>query len=122
VKKVLAILIIPVFLLTATVGVRLNYYSCKAMASISMEKPCCKKVGKGGCCEKHSTILKIKDVFVKVTQSFDLSSSLFVIQTQDLRIKPASLSKEPGHTKGYWDKAPPAPNIGYYILYRSIII
>jgi hypothetical protein len=120
-KKILTILLIPVFILTATVGVTLNYYSCKAMAGESMVKPCCKKVGKGGCCEKESVILKIQDAFIKAADNSNLSALSYFIQEQ---IFPFSFTPLNGlsDNKGHWGNAPPDPKVGFYILYSSLII
>jgi hypothetical protein len=121
-KRILTILLIPVFILTATVGVTLNYYSCKAMTGESMAKPCCKNTGKGGCCEKESITLKIQDAFIKATNNSNLSASLYFIQEQIFSFSFVPLTNRQAYGKGHRDNAPPSPSIGFYILYGSLII
>jgi len=122
VKKLIVLLLLPVFILTATVGVTLTSYSCKGMEAKAMDAPCCKDVKKGGCCEKQSVILKIKDAFVKASSNANLSTVFYLIQEQSYSFSFISVSKEDSNAKGHWDNAPPSPKVGYYILHRSIII
>jgi hypothetical protein len=121
-KKALTILLIPIFILTATVGVTLTSYSCKGMEEKAMIKPCCKNMGKGGCCEKETIVLKIQDAFIKAANNSSLSSSLYFIHEQIFSFSFAPRTSELSFSKGQWDNAPPSPNIGFYILYRSLII
>ena len=121
-KKVLTILLIPVFILTATVGITLTSYACKGIDGEYMAKPCCKNAGKSGCCKKTSVVLKIKDAFIKVTHISNLSASLYFIHEQICSFSFVPLTSESSFNKGQWDNAPPDHNIGFYILYRSLII
>jgi len=92
------------------------------MMGQTMVKPCCDKTDKGGCCKKESTLLKIKDVFIKTANNTHLSASFYLIQE---RILPFSFTSYPNtlsYAKGHWYNAPPDAGIGFYILYHSIII
>lgn len=120
-RKALTILLIPIFILTATVGITLTSYTCKGMEEKAMAKPCCKNVGKGGCCEKESIVLKIQDAFIKAVSNSTLTASLYFIQGQNPELSFVSVFTNASYTKEHWDKAPPKP-IGFYILYRSLII
>src|SRR5438270_10900889 len=113
-KRALTILLIPVFLLTVTVGVTLNYYSCKAMTGESAVKPCCKNIGKGGCCEKESITLKIQDAFIKAANKSNLSASLYFIKEQVFSISFTSIPNGLSNGKGHWDNTTPDPGIGCY--------
>ena len=121
-RKAFAIILIPIFLLAATVGITLNSYTCKGMTGQVMIKPCCKNTDKGGCCKKESTLLKIKDAFIKATNSSNLSASFFFIHEQILHFSFTVYPNKLSYAKGHWDNAPPDKGIGYYILYHSIII
>ena len=120
-KKIFSIALIPVFVLATTFGVTLSYYSCKAMSGDTIAKPCCKNVGKGGCCKKESTILKVQDAFIKAVNKSNLSAFSYFIQEKAFSFVVFTLNKI-SHNKYYWDNAPPDNKVGFYILYRSIII
>ena len=121
-RKALTILLIPIFLLTATVGITLKCYFCKEIAGKSMAKLCCKKTDKGGCCKKESTLLKIHDAFIKTANATNLSISLHFIHEQPLSFSFATFANKLLYVKGHWDNAPPDSSIGFYILYHSLII
>jgi hypothetical protein len=122
-KKALAILLIPIFLLTAAFGVTVTVYSCNGMnkgtEKVAMSKPCCKDVGKKGCCNKESKILKIKDDFVKTVNQVGISKLLvlefnLIHPLYIIHYKVSSLSM-------YRDIAPPK-DVSRYILFHSLII
>lgn len=73
-KKFLAILLIPVFLLM-TAGVAITSLYCKGQISevgINV-KPCCKDVNKGGCCNTTTKIVKVEDGYVNHSNSFEFT-------------------------------------------------
>ena len=81
-KKLLAILLIPVFLLT-TAGVAMTSLYCKGKiveTGITV-KPCCKDVNKGGCCNTESQVIKIQDSFVHDSYSVDVAT-VFTFYTE----------------------------------------
>jgi hypothetical protein len=121
-RKILTVILIPIFILTATVGITQTSYSCKGMGEGSMVKPCCGNTGKGGCCEKKSIILKIQDVFIKNVSNSSLTTSLFIIHEQNYVTYFAPVFENSSYSKDYWENAPPPPLIGFYILYSSLII
>jgi hypothetical protein len=121
-KRALTIFLIPVFILTATVGVTSTSYSCKGMGGESMAKPCCKNTGNDGCCKKESVVLKIQDAFIKAVNNSTLSASLYFIREQNPEISFLPVLKNASYAKYQWDNAPPIPHVGFYILYGSLII
>ena len=121
-RRALTILLIPVFILTVTVGITLTSYSCKEIVGESMPKPCCKNVGKDGCCKKESVIIKVQDVFIKAGNNSTLTASLYFIREKNPEITFASAFKNPSSAKSQWDNAPPVTHAGFYILYGSLII
>jgi hypothetical protein len=121
-KKLVAILLIPLFLLT-TVGVAMTSLYCHGKISKTgfRVKACCKDVNKGGCCKTESKLVKIEDRYVNASNSFGFHNA----------IHPAIIShtisyildfKSVSYFISYWDKAPPSPDKPLYILFHSLII
>ncbi len=120
-KRFLIISLIPMFLL-ATGGVTLNYLYCNGnLTKVGIDvKACCKDVKKGGCCEKETKLVKVKDAFVKAVYHH-LTKALAV----DLNIiKPLYISENytSAYFKPYYNKAPPSKDAPRYILFHSLII
>lgn len=84
-------------------------------------KVCCKDVKKGGCCEKKSQHIKVKDHFIKNENS---KPSLKIVDVDHSAIYNLYTVKVLPLTclKNYWDKAPPLQKEPHYILFRSLII
>jgi hypothetical protein len=121
-KKILSIILIPVFLLTATVGMSYTAYFCKGKMDKGISlKPCCKDVKKGGCCEKETKLLKVKDDFVQTAYYFNLNGHFFIDITSFNFSYPYKFSQA-SVLKHYGDKAPPSENIPFTILYQSFLI
>lgn len=122
-KKVFILLLIPVFLLTTTVGVTIVSHYCGgklAERGFSI-KPCCADTNKSGCCKTESEIIKIKDAFIKVNHTIDVSIFNAILNAiPEVTFTPSY--KEASLSKGYWDKAPPFKEDALYILFHSLII
>jgi hypothetical protein len=118
-KRFLTILLIPVFLL-ATVGFTVNYLYCQGkLTGIGIGiKACCKK---GGCCEKESKLIKVKDNFVKLNNTINLSKTFVILHTVFEVSYTAELNKS-SYINAYRDKAPPFRDVCRYILFHSLII
>jgi hypothetical protein len=118
-KKFLIILLIPVFLL-ATGGFTVNYLYCQGkLSQVGIDiKACCKK---GGCCEKESKLIKVKDNFVKLNNTIDLSKTFFILNSAIARFSSTDITGT-SCINAYWDKAPPFRDVSRYILFHSLII
>jgi hypothetical protein len=117
-KRFLTILLIPVFLL-ATAGFTVNYLYCQGkLTRIGVDvKACCKK---GGCCEKESKLIKVKDNFVKLNNTINLSKTFVILNTSS-EVSSAG-SYKASYINSYLDKAPPLRDVSRYILFHSLII
>jgi hypothetical protein len=121
-KKLIALFLIPVFLLM-TAGVAITSLYCQGKISdvgITV-KACCKDVDKGGCCNTKSEIVKVKDAFLSTSASFDFNHSI-VLYIPAFQIPDVSALISNFYFKTYWDKAPPILKGELYILFRSLII
>lgn len=121
-KKFLAILLIPVFLLM-TAGVAITSLYCKGQISevgINV-KACCKDVNKGGCCNTTTKIVKVEDTFVSSSVSFEINKiiDLYLPNFQTAYLPDV---RSISYFKIYWDKAPPSIKGDLYILYGTLII
>lgn len=121
-KKVTAILLIPIFLLM-TAGVAVTSLYCKgSLAEVGIAvDACCDDVNKGGCCNTQFEVLKVQDAFLSSSVSFDAAAIpfLFLPSVQMTCLPGFSYSS---HFKTYRDKAPPSEPRALYILFRSLII
>lgn len=120
-KKLIAILLIPVFLLM-TAGVTITTLYCNGKISdvgINV-KACCKDVNKGGCCDTKTKIVKVEDDFVSHPASFKFNK--FIDLDLGLQVTYVSEAINVSYFKTYWDKAPPLIKGDLYILFRSLII
>lgn len=121
-KKLIAILLIPVFLLV-TAGVAITSLYCKGQISeVGIHvKACCKDVNKGGCCNTTTKVIKVEDGFVNHSSSFEFHNYINL----DLPIFRFSYVSEVinvSYFKTYWDKAPPIIKCGLYIVFRTLLI
>jgi hypothetical protein len=118
-KRFLIILLIPVFLL-ATGGLTVNYLYCqgKLTQAGADVKACCKK---GGCCEKESKLIKVKDSFVKLSNNVDLSKTLILLHSSFELSYSAILNKD-SYLNTSPGKAPPLIGVSRYILFHSLVI
>jgi hypothetical protein len=123
VNRIIAIILIPIFILATGIGVRMTALYCKGQLSeVGYDvQACCKDVKKGGCCEKKSQHVKVKDQFIKNEHS-KLSLKIVVVDhspfdnSYSVKILPLT------YLKNYWDKAPPLYKEPHYILFQSLII
>jgi hypothetical protein len=122
VKKLIAILLIPAFLI-ATQGVAVTSLYCKGKLTKQgfNIKACCKDVNKGGCCDTKAEVVKVKDNYVSAAVSYDFHKFLDAA-TIDFRFSLLPEVATIQYLKFYWDNAPPRIQKGLYILFRSIII
>jgi hypothetical protein len=123
VKKSLILILIPIFLLATAIGVRMTALYCQGeISKIGLDvEACCKNVKKGGCCEKKSQHVKVKDHFIKTESLSSIAKVFYVFQITYFNSIPIKLS-EVTYFKNYWDKAPPFQKEPHYILFRSLII
>jgi hypothetical protein len=122
VKKSLAILLIPLFLLVTT-GVAITSLHCggKIVDTGIQVKACCKDVNKGGCCSTKSKIVKVEEVFIKRAASFELNK-LSSQYTPDYHLFYFPQIKNIFYSTIYRDKAPPLIRGCLYLLFHSLII
>lgn len=121
-KKVTAILLIPLFLLM-TAGVAVTTLYCKgSLAEVGIAvDACCKDVNKGGCCNTQSEVLKVQDVFLSSSLSFDAAAISF-LYLPSLQLTFLPVFNYSSHFNTSWDKAPPSEQRALYIIFRSLII
>jgi hypothetical protein len=122
-KKAIAILLIPVFLLATSAGVAMSSHYCKgALKKIGFSvEACCKDVNKGGCCKTTPEIIKVKDHFLKA--SADLLPDAFFVITPAV-IFPYSevyIVTENKNLSGL-PNGPPTSGRPLYIQYSSLLI
>lgn len=121
-KKIIAILLIPIFLLT-TAGMAITSLYCKGTISkigVSI-KACCEDVDKGGCCKTTSKVVKVEDDFTELHSAPQLNKLIdFYLPETKIITKPEVSYNTTNFI--YWDKAPPISKDRLYILFRSLII
>ncbi len=122
-KKVVAILLIPIFLLMTSGLAITSLYCSGKISKVGLKvNACCKDVNKGGCCKTKTTIVKLDDAFVSGTSaSFDLHKIIdYYVPAFYLDIGHVSIQKVA--VMEHWDKAPPPVKGELYLLFRSLII
>lgn len=121
-RKLLAILLIPIFLF-ATQGVAGTALYCKGELTKQgiFIKACCDDVDKDGCCNTKSKIVKIEDSFLTSNTSFDLHKILDIHLTSfQVSFIPETIKIT--NLKVNMANAPPLIYSALYILFRSLII
>jgi hypothetical protein len=121
-KKVIAILLIPVFLLM-TAGVAITSLYCNGKISdvgITV-KACCEDVDKGGCCDTKTKIVKVNDDFVTHSSAYEINKHIDFNFTS-FHSTYGSEAINLTYFKIYWDKAPPSNQGDLYILFRTLLI
>lgn len=120
-RKIIAILLIPVFLLM-TAGVAITSLYCNGKISdvgITV-KACCQDVDKGGCCDTKTKIVKVNDDFVNQASVFEIHK-LIDLNLPDFHSCVLEAAAQT-YFKIYWDKAPPSRQGDLYILFCTLLI
>jgi hypothetical protein len=114
---------LPIFLLSTTIGVTMTSLYCNGKLSktgINI-KACCNKVNQGGCCKTEIKLVKVKDDFLKTSASFKLNK-VFNLFYSSAYISYHAALKPVSHLRYISDKSPPIKRAPFYILFQSLII
>ena len=120
-KKIFALILIPIFLISVQ-GMAINTYYCKGKTSsiITQTKPCCKDVNKGGCCKKEKNVIKLTDNFVKsFTYSLKISADFYIALSTTTISKHKTFTALITHSGV---NSPPIIKENLYLLFCTFII
>jgi hypothetical protein len=122
-RKLIVIFLLPVFLVSTTIGVTMTSLYCNGkLTKTGMNvKACCNKVNKGGCCKTEIKLVKVEDIFLKTSNSFDLSN-IFTLYYSSGYISCTAEVKPLSQFRHYSHKAPPLDAKPLYILFHSLVI
>lgn len=122
-KKLFAILLVPVLLISTSVGISMTSLYCKGEISQTgfSIKACCNDVNKGGCCSTETRIVKVEDDFLKTSDEAGLSKILNLFYTYPEGVY--ANNALPGSFYAFYDgKAPPEKGVPLFILHCVLII
>lgn len=125
-KKLLAILLIPVFLLT-TGGIAINIHLCKmsgkadASLALNAEKSCCGEEDMDNdCCSNEVHFIKIKDDYSSISvPAIEKEISCILVPSLVFIYQPLPVS---GTFVPNYHSPPPDDHVRLNILYRSILV
>lgn len=121
-KKLIAILFIPIFLLsTAGVAITAHYCKGKFVESGIGVKACCKDINNGGCCDTETKVVIVEDAYVKDAASVDVKSFFAVFIPQNFYIDFSAVSLSSSN-KLPQANAPPLSVKDFVILFCSLLI